>query len=120
MSADQSQRSLEVASQSLSIASGLPPLKITKIETITLGEFPNLFWVRIYTDQGVVGLGEAFLGAQAVTAYVHETVAPYLLGKDARQIELHSRRLYGYLGFKSTGVEARGNSAIDIALWDLV
>lgn len=94
-------------------------MKITRIETITLGAFPNLLWVRIHTDQGLVGLGEAFVGAQTVASYIHETVAPYLLGKDARQIERHSRALYGYLGFKSTGVEARGNSAVDIALWDL-
>src|SRR5438105_11781078 len=48
-----------------------------------------------------------------------KTVAPYLLGKDPLQIDLHSRRLYGYVGFNSTGAEARGNSAVDLALWDL-
>lgn len=93
---------------------------VTKVETVTLDEFPNLVWVRVCTNEGLTGLGEAFVGGRAVTAYLHETVAPYLLGKDPLQIEYHSRQLYGYLGFKSTGVESRGNSAVDIALWDLL
>ena len=94
-------------------------MKVTAVETIQLGEFTNLVWVRVHTDEGLVGLGETFFGANAVAAYVHETVAPYLVGRDPLQIDFHSRRLYGYVGFNSTGVEARGNSAVDLALWDL-
>lgn len=95
------------------------PLKITAVETIRLGEFPNVLWVRVHTDQGLVGLGETFFGAEAVAAYIHETAAPYLLGKNPLDIEHHARQLVGYLGFKSTGAESRGNAALDIALWDL-
>jgi len=94
-------------------------MKITKIETLRLKEFANVCWVRVHTDEGVVGLGETFLGAAAVEAYIHETAAPYLLGKDPLQIDRHWRELYGYLGFRSSGVEMRGNSALDIALWDV-
>ena len=94
-------------------------MKVTKLETIRLDEFPNLVWVHVQTDEGLVGLGETFFGAQAVEAYLHETVAPYLIGKDLLQIDRHARALYGYLGYCSSGVELRGNSAIDIALWDL-
>ncbi len=94
-------------------------MKVTKIETIRLGEFANIVWVRIHTDEGIVGLGETFFGAQAVEAYIHETVAPYLIGKDPLHIDRHFRGLYGYLGYRSSGVETRGNSAVDIALWDI-
>jgi galactonate dehydratase len=94
-------------------------VKITAVETIQLGEFPNLVWVRVRTDEGLVGLGETFFGANSVAAYIHEIAAPYLLGKQALQIDRHARNLYGYVGFNSTGAEARGNSAIDLALWDL-
>src|SRR5215471_17650597 len=94
-------------------------MKVSALETIQLGEFPNVLWLRVHTDEGLVGLGETFFGADAVAAYIHESVAPYLLGKDPCQIDLHSRRLYGYVGFNSTGAEARGNSALDLALWDL-
>ncbi len=95
-------------------------MKITAVETVRVGEFPNLLWARIHTDEGLVGLGETFFGAAAVEAQLHETCAPYLLGRDPLEIERHSRNfLQGYLGFKSVGVEMRAASAIDIALWDL-
>ena len=44
-------------------------MKITQVETVRLGEFPNIIWVRLHTDEGLVGLGETFMGAQAVEAY---------------------------------------------------
>jgi galactonate dehydratase len=94
-------------------------VKVTRVETLWLDEFSNVLWVLVHTDEGLVGLGETFYGAQTVASYIHETVAPYLLGKDPLTIDLHSRALYGYLGYRSSGVEMRGNSAIDIALWDL-
>lgn len=96
-------------------------LTITAIETIRLAEFPNLLWVRVHTDQGLIGLGETFFGARAVEAYVHETAAPRLLGQDALAIERHNRTLLHdqYVGFASSGAEVRGASALDIALWDL-
>jgi L-alanine-DL-glutamate epimerase-like enolase superfamily enzyme len=96
------------------------PVKVTSLETIRLREYPNLIWVQVHTDEGLIGLGETFFGAQAVEAYVHESVAPYLLGQDPLRIDRHSRHLIGYVGFRGTGVETRGNSAIDIALWDLL
>jgi galactonate dehydratase len=95
-------------------------MKITRIDTLRLEEFPNLLFVTVHTDEGLVGLGETFFGAQAVEAYLHESVAPYLLGQDPLQIERHSTALRGYLGFASTGTEQRGNSAVDVALWDLL
>jgi galactonate dehydratase len=94
-------------------------LKITAVETVRLGEFPNIVWVRIHTSEGLVGLGETFMGAAAVEAYVHETVAPKLIGRDPLQIEAINRDLIGYLGWRGAGVETRGNSAVDIALWDI-
>jgi galactonate dehydratase len=96
-------------------------MKITAIETTRVTEFPNLIWVEVHTDDGLVGLGETFRGAEAVEAYVHSLAAPLVLGKDPRAIERHSKTLLrGYLGFNGTGVETRAASAIDIALWDLL
>ena len=95
-------------------------MKITAIETLRLAEYPNLCWVLVHTDEGIVGLGETFFGAAAVSAYIHETAAPLLLGQDPRQIDRLRRVLSPYVGYAGTGVEMRGNSAIDIALWDIV
>ena len=94
-------------------------MKIAAIETIRLEEFANLLWLRVHTDEGVTGLGETFFMAKTVEAYVHEVVAPKMLGRDPLAIDRIAKDLAGYLGFRSTGAESRGNSALDIALWDL-
>ena len=95
-------------------------MKITRIETLRLDEFPNICWVEVHTDAGLVGLGETFFGARAIEAVMHETVAPMMLGHDPLAIEKHSRKLLqNYCGFNSTGAEIRAASAFDIALWDL-
>ena len=94
-------------------------MKITKLETLRIEERPNLFWIHVHTDEGLIGLGETFFGARTVEAYVHEYLAPRVIGRDPFQIDLLSTELVGYLGFRSTGAEVRGNSAFDIALWDL-
>ena len=94
-------------------------MKITGIETIRIEERPNLLWVQVHTDEGLVGLGETFFGARTVEAHVHEWIAPRVIGRDPLQIDRLAADLVGYLGFRSTGAETRGNSAFDIALWDL-
>jgi len=96
-------------------------MKITAIETINLDEFPNVLWVHVHTDEGIVGLGETFYAVEPVIAHIHQTLAPYLLGKDPLTIDKHSRWfLNSYLGFKSVAAEMRAASAIDIALWDIL
>src|SRR3712207_9447330 len=94
-------------------------MKVVQVDTLRLDEFPNILFVQVHTDEGLTGLGETFFGARAVEAYVHETIAPYLLGKNPLHIDRHAKELYGYLGYGSSGAETRGNSALDIALWDL-
>jgi galactonate dehydratase len=94
-------------------------MKITKIETLRIKERPNLLWVLVHTDEGLVGLGETFFIAETVETYMHEYLAPRVIGRNPLQIDLLAADLIGYLGFRSTGAEVRGNSAFDIALWDL-
>lgn len=94
-------------------------MKITNFETIRIAEFPQLLWLRVHTDEGLTGLGETFFDAGAVETYIHDAVAPQLIGRDALAIDAIARDLVTYVGFRSTGVEARAASAVDIALWDL-
>ena len=94
-------------------------MRIQKLETLRVGEFPNLLWLRVHTDEGLVGLGETSYAAQSVETYVHEYVAPRVLGRDPLEIEALTRSLIGYLGWRGSGVETRAASAFDIALWDL-
>jgi L-alanine-DL-glutamate epimerase-like enolase superfamily enzyme len=95
-------------------------MKITAIETVRLDEFANLLWLRVHADDGLVGLGETFFMAKTVEAYVHEAIAPKMLGRDPLAIDRIAKDLTPYIGFGSTGAEMRGNSALDIALWDLL
>lgn len=93
---------------------------VVSLETLRVQEFPNIVHVLVHTDEGLVGLGETSFGAAAVEAYLHETVAPYLLGQDPLAIERHWTALNGFVGHRSSGVENRGRSAVDLALWDLL
>ena len=95
-------------------------MKITKVETIRVEEFDRVVWVQIYTDEGHVGLGETWYGAQAVEASIHELFAPMLVGRNPLEIERHWHnmfRLADHWGYG--GSETRAISAIDIALWDI-
>ncbi|WP_135451251.1 mandelate racemase/muconate lactonizing enzyme family protein [Tabrizicola caldifontis] len=94
-------------------------MRITSIDTIRIAERPNLLWIEVGTDEGIKGLGETFFGAATVEAHVHEWIAPRVIGRDPLQIDRLSADLVGYLGFRSSGAEVRGNSAFDIALWDI-
>lgn len=95
-------------------------MKIVRLDTLQLAEFPFLLWLRLHTDAGIVGTGETFFAPSPVAAYLHDNAAPYLLGTDPRDIEKHSYRLQNvYVGSRDSGAETRGNSAVDIALWDI-
>ena len=94
-------------------------MKITALETIRIAERPNLLWLQVHTDESLAGLGETFFGAATVEAHVHEYIAPRVIGRDPLEIDLLAADLVGYVGFRSSGAEVRGNSAFDIALWDL-
>jgi galactonate dehydratase len=70
---------------------GIRTMKVVQVNTLRLDEFPNILFLQIHTDEGLTGLGETFFGARAVEAYVHETVAPYLLGKEIGRASCRER-----------------------------
>jgi L-alanine-DL-glutamate epimerase-like enolase superfamily enzyme len=90
------------------------------VETIRPAIQPNLLFVRLTTNTGESGLGEAFFGARAVEEYIHETAARTILAMDEVTPEAAAIALRPYLGFQGGSVEVRGNAAIDLALWDLL
>lgn len=96
-------------------------MKITGVETVRVDQFPEFTALLIHTDEGVTGLGETCFGPEAVEAYVHESVAGRLLGKDPLAIERHAKDLPSfYVTHGGTGVSTRAHSAVDIALWDIL
>ena len=94
-------------------------MKITAVETIRLKRHGTLIWVRIHTDEGIVGLGESWFGAATIEADIHDRIAPAILGEDASRIEHLNRKMRPYVGFCGTSAELRALSAVDVALWDI-
>ena len=95
-------------------------MKVVAVETLRPQVQPNLLFVRLHTDDGRIGLGEAFFGACTVESYIHESVCPVLLGMADPTPERVGAELAPYAGYQGAGAEVRGNAAIDLALWDLV
>ena len=91
-------------------------MKITDIKVIPVRHY---LFVKVYTDEGIVGLGEAgnwgFLGA---TAAAIEKFSEYLIGKDPFTIEDHYQNMYRAMYFRGSVIMS-AISAIDIALWDI-
>jgi L-alanine-DL-glutamate epimerase-like enolase superfamily enzyme len=78
--------------------------------------------VKVTTDEGVVGWGEAF-GFRAVASAklaVEELIAPLCVGRDATRIEPLMLEVQKKLHVFGRGAAlAFGMSAVDIALWDI-
>src|SRR5260370_40251155 len=69
-------------------------MKITAVETIYLPRGISVhvgaityLWVRIHTDEGLIGLGESYPNAEAEAGIVHSRLAAALLGKDPSAID---------------------------------
>jgi L-alanine-DL-glutamate epimerase-like enolase superfamily enzyme len=95
-------------------------MRITRIETIQLREHPQLLWVQVHTDTGLVGLGETFYAPSVVAAAIHDWFGPLLIGRDPHEVERLWEQLFrlsDHAGYG--GAEMRAISALDIALWDL-
>ena len=76
-------------------------MRITRIETLQTPTYPNLLWLQVHTDEGLVGLGETFFGADAAAGYIHQIAAPYLLGKDPREVARHVHALGQGMAFRA-------------------
>jgi len=97
-------------------------VQITALETIHLGEHPNITFVQVHTDAGLVGVGETFRAPTTVAAYIHDVAAPLLLRTDPLAIEQHWQTLFTGTaggGAQMRSTEVRGLSAIDTAVWDI-
>jgi galactonate dehydratase len=93
-------------------------LKIAKIEQYF--PRPRMRLVKITTDNGIVGWGEATLeGKPKSTMAAVEELAEYLIGKDPLRIEHHWQHIYRSAFFRGGNVLMSALSGIDQALWDI-
>src|SRR4051794_30570781 len=81
----------------------------------------NFVTLRIETEDGVSGIGDATLNGRemAVAAYLAEHVAPTLIGRDARRIEDTWQYLYRGAYWRRGPVTMAAIAAVDVALWDI-
>lgn len=95
-------------------------MKVTAVETLRLPEHPEILWVQVHSDEGLVGVGETMPRVGPVERVVHEVLAPLLLGSDAAPEPFWQRAFQAMAYHGYAGAELRALSAIDIALWDLL
>ena len=108
-------------------AASVGPMKITKVEAVQFrrdlrvqGLAPNWFWVRLHTDQGIVGIGETYPGYDAHAGALKQ-IAGMLLGRDPTNIDGLWRDIFYRISYQPWGgAEFRILTAINIAQWDIL
>src|SRR5947208_12462488 len=97
-------------------------MRITDARVIVCGPGRNFVTLKVTTEDGVYGLGDATLNGRelAVASYLTDHVLPLLVGKDARRIEDTWQFLYKGAYWRRGPVTMTAISAVDTALWDIL
>jgi mannonate dehydratase len=100
---------------------GKPTVKIESAEVIVTSPNRNYVTLRITTDDGLVGLGDATLNGRelAVVSYLADHIVPLLIGRDASAIEDTWQFLYRSAYWRRGPVTMTAIAAVDVALWDI-
>ena len=97
-------------------------MKITEIKTFTVDCYrTNWVFVKINTDEGLSGVGEATLEykEKALLGAI-EHIKDYLLGKNPLEIESHWHAIYRDAYWRGGAVLMSALSAVEMALWDIL
>lgn len=96
-------------------------MKITNARVIVCCPGRNFVTLKIETDEGLTGIGDATLNGRelAVVSYLEDHVMPCLIGRDAHQIEDIWQYLYRGAYWRRGPVTMSAIAAVDTALWDI-
>ncbi|MFJ5381062.1 D-mannonate dehydratase ManD [Cupriavidus sp. CER94] len=96
-------------------------MKITNARVIVCCPGRNFVTLKIETDEGLTGIGDATLNGRelAVASYLEDHVVPCLIGRDAHQIEDIWQYLYRGAYWRRGPVTMSAIAAVDTALWDI-
>ena len=96
-------------------------MKITNARIIVCSPGRNFVTLKIETDEGLTGIGDATLNGRemAVAAYLTEHVIPCLIGRDPHQIEDIWQYLYKGAYWRRGPITMTAIAAVDTALWDI-
>jgi galactonate dehydratase len=98
-------------------------LKITDLRTylVDAGNDENFVFVKLFTNQGITGLGEGTLATKCRTvATAIEEHRRYLVGRDPTEIERHWQGMFRGPRYRGGPVLMSALSAVEIALWDIL
>jgi len=99
------------------------PMDLVTFGNASMGNFAFHGWVvvEIFTDTGLVGIGNAALSPLVTKTLIDTYLKPLLLGADPWDTEYLWQQMYRRtMAFGRKGVAMTAISAIDIALWDLL
>ena len=96
-------------------------MKITGAKVFVGGPGKNYVTLKIMTDQGVYGLGDATLNNRETlpAAYLTDYLIPNLIGMDPRKSEDIWQFFYRGAYFRRGPIAMAAFGAIDMALWDI-
>ncbi|WP_432967294.1 D-mannonate dehydratase ManD [Dactylosporangium sp. CA-233914] len=96
-------------------------MRITDARVIVTCPGRNFVTLKITTDEGLTGVGDATLNGRelAVAAYLTEHVVPALIGRDPARIEDTWQYLYKGAYWRRGPVTMTAIAAVDTALWDI-
>jgi mannonate dehydratase len=96
-------------------------MKIVDAKVIVCCPGRNFVTLRLVTEDGIYGLGDATLNGRelSVASYLTDHVIPLLINRDARQIEDTWQYLYKGAYWRRGPVTMSAIAAVDIALWDI-
>ena len=93
-------------------------MKITKITTYIVP--PRWLFLKIETDEGIVGWGEPVIEGRAHTvAAAVDELSDYLIGQDPLQIEKHWQAMYRGAFYRGGPILMSAIAGVDQALWDI-
>jgi len=96
-------------------------MKITDAKVFVCSPGRNFVTLKIYTDDGVYGLGDCTLNGRelSVASYLTDHVIPCIIGRDPFQTEDIWQYLYRGAYWRKGPVTMSAIAAVDVALWDI-
>ena len=97
-------------------------MKITNVTTYIVGNpWKNWVFVRVDTDEGIHGIGEATANgfAKTVEAAIHE-LKRFVLGQDPFDVENHTLHLFREVYSDGGQIHGAALSGIEFACWDIM
>ena len=99
------------------------PMDLLAVGSPSMETFTFHGWliVEVFTDSGLVGIGNAALSPQATRSVIDQYLKPLLLGADPWDVEYLWQHMYRRtMAFGRKGIGMVAISAVDIALWDVL